>query len=1009
MARSREVGRNLPIYDSHHEIYRENRINICPGLICEFDRWGGQFVSYHNPSSFDLEMFPHRSILALLLMWAAPLRAGFATSDEGLRFFEEKIRPVLAEKCYSCHSSEAEKLKGALQVDHLQHLLSGGETGPSLVAGKPDDSLLLEAIAYANPDLRMPPKEKLPTAVVENFRKWIAGGAPWPEEPVPRAGEKAAGESFDLEKRHAGHWSWRPITNPKKPVIEGSGGLAWGLTVDPFVFARLEAAGLRPAERADDRTWLRRVYFDLVGLPPTPESFDRFLDDSSVGRRETVVDGLLASPHFGEKWARHWMDLVRYAETHGHEFDYPIDHAFEYRDYLVRAFNEDVPFDLFAKEHIAGDLLETPRMNAKEGFNESVLGTGFWYLNEATHAPTDVLADESDHQANQIDVYSKAFLGLTVSCARCHDHKFDAISTADYYALTAYLHGSARTERSMDPGGVRQATTAKQREILAKADATLTVRSHVPLPKEESDPALFANFDSETLPPGWSTIGEAFAANGTTPKFTLEEGAVFTTPGTVSSIRLGEKHSGVLRSPTFTIKSDVIHVRLRAKGGMMRVVIDNYHMAVHQPLLFKGTVLKDSDTKGEFAWMRFDADLKKYRGHRAYLEFVDPGPGYYEIDEIRFSDPAGNATADAKPAAPPSVSPETGALLAEGRKLAAALPPERFALTMAEGTPEKAKVYIRGSHRSLGEEVPPRFLTALGARQGDRLTLADETISPGNPLTARVAVNRIWHHLFGRGLVASVDDFGPMGQAPSHPELLDWLASDFVANGWSIKHTIRSIVLSNTYGQSSVPHPDIDKTLLATVDPTNLLLHHMPVRRLPAEAIRDNIIAVSGSLDPILYGPSIATHRTDFMSGRGARPSGPLDGGGRRTLYGAVYRNFLPPLLMTFDLPNPFGPKGARSNSNVPAQALALMNDPFVSDQARKWADRVLADPALDDSKRIARMFESATGRVPDKTTLDALASFLEEQSTLYGARDKRVWSDLAHALFNQKDFIYLR
>jgi hypothetical protein len=270
-------------------------------------------------------------------------------------------------------------------------------------------------------------------------------------------------------------------------------------------------------------------------------------------------------------------------------------------------------------------------------------------------------------------------------------------------------------------------------------------------------------------------------------------------------------------------------------------------------------------------------------------------------------------------------------------------------------------------------------------------------------------VNRIWHHLFGRGIVASVDDFGPMGQVPSHPELLDWLANDFVANGWSLKHTIRTLVLTNAYAQASVPHPDIDADLLATADPTNLLLHRMPVRRLTAEAIRDHLLAVSGSLDRKLYGPSVPTFRTDFMTGRGARPSGPLDGNGRRAIYGSIYRNFLPPLLMTFDMPNPFGPKGARSVSNVPAQALALMNDPFVADQAKKWATRVLAEPGLEDHARVARMVEASTGREPDKATLDTLAAFLVEQSTLYGARDERVWSDLAHALFNSKDFIFVR
>lgn len=948
------------------------------------------------------------NLIALLSAVASLADAGFASPDEGLRFFEEKIRPVLAEKCYSCHSAGAKKLKGALQVDHLDHLIAGGETGPSVVVGNPGKSLLIEAISYSNRDLQMPPKERLAPEIVDDFRRWIESGAPWPEEPVPLAGDESAPEAFDLGKRRAEHWCWKPLTDPAIPEVKQK---EWPSSpIDHFILHRLEKAGLRPAEPTDDRTWLRRVYFDLTGLPPSLAEIDRFLDDTSADRREKVVDQLLGSPHYGENWARHWMDLVRYAETYGHEFDYPIGFAHEYRDYLIRAFNADLPFDQLAREHIAGDLITAPRMNGVEKFNESVLGTAFWYLNEATHAPTDVLANEADHMSNQIDVYSKAFIGLTVSCARCHDHKFDAISTADYYALTGYLHSTARTERSMDPGGKRAAAASRQREILAKADASLKVTSPAPLSEKEAAPSLFADFESEDLPPGWSTVGEAFAPTGATSGFTLEEGALFTTPGTVSSIRLGEAHSGVLRSPTFTIAGDEIQVRLRARGGMMRLVIDNYHMAVHQPLLFRGTVHQNPDTKGAFAWMRFNGDLKKYKGHRAYLEFVDPGPGYHEIDEIRFSAESGIEDQHRNVEAPaPEIPKEVEDLLAEGRRLGASLPPERFALTMAEGTPERGRIYVRGSHRSPGGEVPLRFLEALGAKEGDRLTLAEETVSPDNPLTSRVIVNRLWHHLIGRGIVASVDDFGPMGQMPTHPELLDWLAGDLIKSGWSLKHTIRQIVLSQTYAQASVPHPDIAPTHLSTADPTNTLLHRMPVRRLTAEAIRDGILAVSGSLDATLYGPSIPTHRTDFMSGRGARESGPLDGGGRRTIYGAVYRNFLSPFLMTFDMPNPFGPKGNRGASNVPAQALALMNDPFVIDQGKKWAERVLSETGVEDSTRIARMYEAATSRIPDAETTAALASFLRSQATVHGANDSRAWADLAHVLLNQKDFIFLR
>ena len=342
--------------------------------------------------------------------------AGMAVED--LEFFEKQIRPVLAEKCYSCHAADAKKLKGGLQLDHREHLMAGGDTGAAIVPGDIEKSLLVESIRYHNEDLQMPPKERLSAEIVKNFETWILAGAPWPEEPVPQRDGKAKGEGFDLQKRYDEHWSWRPVTRPAVPAVTNA---SWARTdVDRFILKEVEAAGLQPAAEAERRVWLRRVCFDLIGLPPTPEQLTAFLNDEKEGSYERVVDELLESPHYGEKWARHWMDLVRYADTYGHEFDYPIDHSYRYRDYLIRAFNTDLPYNDLVVEHIAGDLLDDPRRHPTDAFNESIQGTGFWFFHEATHAPTDVLGNEADIMDNQIDVFGKAFLGLTVSCARCH-------------------------------------------------------------------------------------------------------------------------------------------------------------------------------------------------------------------------------------------------------------------------------------------------------------------------------------------------------------------------------------------------------------------------------------------------------------------------------------------------------------------------------------------------------------------------------------------------------------
>ncbi len=1026
-------------------------------------------------------------------------------SREEVEFFESKVRPILVENCYECHSVEAEDIEAGLVLDSKWGWETGGDSGPAVIPGDPDKSLLIEAVRYGEDIVSgMPPRSKLPPKQIAILEQWVKMGAPDPRPKASR-GDGATVEEFDLWKRYDQHWSWRPIADPSPPQVADE---SWpNSPIDRFVLAKIEEAELRPALDADRRIWIRRVYFDLIGLPPTPGQVAKFLADESDQAYERVVTELLDSHHFGEKWARHWMDLVRYAETYGHEFDYPLNHAHEYRDYLIRAINADVPYDQFIREHLAGDLMPQPRRHPTEDFNESIIGTGFWYFHEATHAPTDVLGNEADIVDNQIDVFGKAFLGLTVACARCHDHKFDAISTADYYALSAYIQSSCRQEALLDPKQQGRNTTDAVNELRGAAakrlqsidrgiesrfrpgsyfDAAKSIlrrRStdkkgadippqwidevaqsrglepkrlkrwidrfdHIPGASnpswKDSEDVVLEDFDSGNLPPGWSTSGIAFAPVG--DKLTLAVDGTMANPGTVDSSLSGVKQSGILRSPTFEITSPQIHVRMKASANAtVRVIIDNYQMAHFNALLFRGTFLnaKGTDTGGKWEWKSLSGDLRKYVGHKAYLEFVDNGDATIAIDEIRFSSgPPPSAAVERKPHASlvnhrwreglrnlrqgrsnrliawmlreglitlGELSPESAELLEQARTVSKQIPAPRFAVAMAEGTTEDAHVYIRGSHQNLGQVVPPRFLEALGGERESRLELADRVASVDNPLTARVIVNRLWHHVFGRGIVPTVDDFGPQGQPPSHPELLDWLAQDLMRNGWSMKHSIRQIVLSRTYRQDSRAHQELDEEKIAVTDPMNVLVHRMSVRRLPSESIRDAILMVSGRLDPQLYGPSVPTHRTPFMTGRGARPSGPLDGNGRRSIYLSIYRNFLNPFLMNFDMPSPFGPKGRRSQSNVPAQALTLMNDPLVVQQSKVWADRILSESNWSDADRIAAMVEQSHGVLPGPEQTELLQQFLAQQAELHGTMDRRAWADLGHALLNMKAFYFLR
>lgn len=997
-----------------------------------------------------------------------------ADDAEKREFFENKIRPMLVQYCFECHSGE--EIEAGLSLESKQAWELGGDNGAAIIPGKPDESLLIDAVRYTeNLAPAMPPDSKLSDEQIALFEKWVEDGAIDPR--TADAGHAPQKVAFDVQSRADEQWCWQPIQKPSPPQVKNSN---WpNSPIDQFVLARIEKAGLHPAEDAAPEIWLRRVYFDLIGLPPTPQQVTTFLEDSSAAGKAKVVDELLNSVHFGEKWARHWMDLTRYADSYGHEFDYPIRYAHEYRDYLIRAFNADIPYDEFLKEHVAGDLLETPRRHPTEKYNESVIATGSWFLHEATHAPTDVLQNEADIASNQIDVFAKSFLGLTVACARCHDHKFDAISTADYHALFAYLQSSGRRELDLDPNETSKRAAGEVASIRAGVQAQLKslAESGKPLHSEQlrstleqawknrpkvdevnrlkrwneftSASTLLADFTDGKLPKGWQKDGQSFVGIDDSPGFLLSPGGNALEPNTMDSSANGGKATGSIRSPYFELTANNIHLRIRSDQNMfIRFVMDNYQLAPANALLFRGTFINGGGTKteGKWKWVTLGGDMRKYVGHRGYLEIVDNNGGSIAVDQIWMS-PRGPAEPPEPLALPESdfgtawndaldqanqgrVTPMLRWALQQTSGDEANTPVNaelfadsltqlteaynrfgspRFAITMTDVSRETMPVYIRGSHKNPGEVVSPRNLQALGGREGSRLQLADELTTLENPLTSRVIVNRLWHHLFGRGIVASVDDFGPQGIAPTHPDLLDHLATTLVEqDDWSLKAMLRRLVLSRTYGQASVASSKNDASLIADQDPDNLLLHRMSVRRLPAESIRDGILASAGTLNPQTYGPGVATHRTAFMSGRGARGSGPLDGAGRRSVYLTVYRNFLNPLLTTFDRPNPFGPKGKRSQSNVPAQSLVMMNDPFIVDQAKRWAQKMAGDKR-DAPTKINEMVLAAHGVAPSPEQLRLLSDFLQRQTKQRGGNERQAWQDLAQSLWAMKAYLYLR
>ncbi len=981
-------------------------------------------------------------------------------TSQALEFFEKEVRPLFVEHCYRCHSVNAKRLEAGLLLDSRAGQLKGGDSGAAIVPGHADESLLIQAVRYE--EFEMPPKGELPAGDIETLVQWVTMGAPWPQEAAPVANAKRG--TFDLETRKSEFWVWQPIAAVKPPVVEN---VAWPKNdVDRHILSRLENAGLEPSGDADRTAVLRRLYFDLIGLPPSPEELAAFLQDKEPDAVERLVDRLLVSPHFGERWGRHWLDLVRYAESRGHEFDNDTPNAFQYRDYVIRALNADVPYDQFVREHIAGDLLARPRRHPTRQFNESVLGTGFWFLGEWVHSPVDIRKDESDRFDNMIDVMSKTFLGVTVACARCHDHKFDAISTADYYSLSGFVQSS-------DYRQVRFESMEQNREIShALADVDVKYRREVldflkteaiqpPKPSAPlNDEAIL--FDYGNLSPsqylqdgyifGGSPRHEAhsylddddepvlkIARYGAAVNDLIWAGLESVTVGRVqdSNALVRLPMSGrTLRTPTFELEHGKVSCLVEGSGHVVACV--DSHRLVAGPL--HRQTIKSIEPGTHWVTM----DLARYIGHRLHLEFVPSKDTSLAIRLVAQGlDADGRSDLDQQLAASHQElrsyaeavekifqTGDDGVVAATARKIVREWASERRQLkqqivfrsrvapAMMDGTGEDDRILIRGNSSKPGSVEPRHFLTAISGntpmpieRGSGRLELAEHINDPSNPLASRVIVNRIWHHLMGKGIVPTVDDFGFLGQRPTHPELLDHLATRFLAGGRSIKGMIKYIVSSRAYQMSSHANPRAIES-----DPSNLLWHHQPPRRLQGEAIRDSLLALSGRLDRTPFGPPVPIHLTPYMDGRGRpKKSGPQDGDGRRSIYIAVRRNFLSPFMLTFDTPVPFSSMGRRNVSNVPAQSLILLNDPLVVELSRGWALRALKNVSQTGregiKKRVAWMYLTGFGREPTPKESQTAIAFLESKMTelelTSGAPD--LWADFAHVLVNTKEFIFLR
>ena len=806
--------------------------------------------------------------------WAAP------AEKAGIDFFEQKIRPVLVQKCYACHSSEAKKVKGGLLLDTREGLLKGGETGPTIVAGNVENSPLLEAIRYEG--LEMPPSGKLPEQVIADFEKWVKMGAPDPRDGKAIVVSKEI--DFDEARKF---WAFQPPKASPPVTSKDVTNKAWPKTeIDRYVLATLEAKGLSPVADADRPTLLRRVTFDLTGLLPTPAELQAFVSDKSADAYAKVVDRLLASPQFGERWARHWLDVVRYAESTGKERNVPYHYAWRYRDWVIDALNSDKPYDRFITEQIAGDLLP---YDGDEERNAHLVATGFLTLGPKGLNERNAEQFTMDVVDEQLDVTCRAMLGFTVACARCHDHKFDPVPTSDYYALA----GIFRSTR-IHSGVSRGSRTSDEKELLAMA---LLKPADATAPADEAPPA----------------------ANST---------------------------------ELDTIDAQIEKLRAEAKEKIKKA---------------EGNA-KTKEVRQQDVNKALKAKIKQLQNRREKL---------------------------------------TTTPVRNGAELA---------MAASEAKPTNCRICIRGEVNDLGPEVPRGFITVLktsgdpqiNTEKSGRLELARWITSRENPLTARVMVNRIWHHLFGAGIVETVDNFGKLGERPTHPELLDRLALDFMEQGWSVKQAIRSMVLSRTY-QLGSEHQEAGYA----IDPANRLLWRMSRRRLDAEAMRDAMLVASGQIDLSRPQGSGTLQLGGGEIGRGLDLAPVKAESKHRSIYLPVLRGVVPEMLAVFDLADPNNVVGQREVTTVATQALYMMNSPFVMQRSAEAASRVLQSDDADELARADLAYQLILARPASDTERNRAVAFVQEyrQSLADAKADQSqldAWTALCQTLFASAEFRYL-
>lgn len=936
-----------------------------------------------------------------------------AGADEGMDFFEKKVRPLLAERCLECHSAE-HKIKGGLRLDLRDGWVKGGDAGPAIVPGDVAKSLLIEAVHYGNLDLQMPPKKPLSKDEISVLEEWVKLGAPDPRTEGAVV-KKQTGLSVEAGRKF---WSYAPIATPAIPNVSNS---SWPQgDIDRFIQVKMEAANVKPAPPAKPEALVRRLYYTLIGLPPTPQQIDEFSAAATkdiVKATAELVDELLASKQFGETWGRHWLDLARFAESSGGGRTLLFKDAWRYRDYVIEAFNADMPMDQFIREQIAGDLLPAATLADQK---RQCIATAFLALGPTNYEEQDKQQLRFDVIDEQIETIGKALLGQTIGCARCHDHKFDPIPQRDYYAL-AGIFASTRTLMSYEENVARWISKPLPEEAereavlvahetkvgeltkqLAKAKATLTELSKslaaettapaMPIAPESLPGIVLDDTDAKVVGE-WkhsvhvhSYIGKGYLTDDNKAKG--ERTISFTPP--------------IPKTATYEVRLAYTHTVGRANNVKVNVLHADGEDTVYVDQTLPPSVDGRFVSLGRF---RFEKDGAGY-----VLISNEGTKSYVTVDALQLI-PAGEKDAEVLKESPADddaakqAKQRVKSLETELKQLTEHAPQRQTTMAVHDDPQAigDAQVRVRGIEKQRGETVPRGFLQvvttqspSLPAKQSGRLELAEWIASGEHPLTSRVMANRIWTWAFGQGLVRTVDNFGTTGELPSHPELLDFLALKFTKQHWSMKQLVREIVLSRTWQQTVQSS--------TSQDPENRLLSHAVRRRLDAEQIRDTLLTVAGKLEPSYLGQNITGAGDIDPNNFSAQDIeyGYKFTDTKRSVYVPAFRNKRLDLFEVFDFGDTNQPVGLRNVSTVAPQALYFLNHPFVLEQAKAAAERVM-DEVTSDDERLALMFRRTLGRQPLATETTRCQNFLQESSNALEA-----WIAVQQSLFASIDFRYL-